>query len=125
MKEENKKVKPKGGKVGAVLGAAAGAIGTALSNPVGRWFMFTAQDEAGLGVHHFVEDLFKNRAAGDVAYRVFGVITNTIMAYPAILPIAGGLLAAGVGALVGKKISKAKLKHQSLEVSNSKSKTIK
>ena len=60
------------------------------------------------------EDLFKNRKAGDIAYRVFGFITNTIMAYPAILPIAGGLLAAGVGSIIGKKISKAKLKHQSL-----------
>lgn len=113
MKEEKNN---KGGKVGAALGAVAGAVGVQMSNPLGRWLMFTAQDEVGLNIHHFVEDLFKNRNAGDIAYRVFGFITNTIMAYPAILPIAGGLLAASIGAIVGKKISKAKLKHQSLKV---------
>lgn len=114
--DKKDKEKGKGGKVGAALGATAGTLGTILSNPIGKWFVFTAQDEAGLKVQHFVEDLFKNRAAGDTAYRVFGFITNTIMAYPAILPIAGGLLATGIGALVGKKVSKSKLKHQSLKV---------
>lgn len=112
MKNENNK--QNGGKIGASLGAVAGAIGTISANPIGRWLMFTAQDETGLHVHHFFEDLFKSRNAGDIAYRVFGFITNTIMAYPAILPIAGGLLAAGVGTIIGKKISKAKLKHKSL-----------
>lgn len=112
--EEEKKAH--GGKVGAVLGAASGAIGMQMSNPLGRWLMFTAQDEAGLRVHHLFEDLFKSRNVGDIAYRAFNFITNTIMAYPAILPIAGGLLAASVGAIVGKKISKSKLKHQSLKV---------
>ena len=86
-----------------------------MANPLGRWMIFTAQDEAGLQVHHFVEDLFHNRAAGDTAYRIFGAVTNTIMAYPAILPIAGGAIAAGVGALIGHKVSKSKLKHQSLK----------
>ena len=85
-----------------------------MANPIGRWAMFTAQDEAGLRVHHAVEDIFHNRAAGDTAYRIFGVITNTIMAYPAILPIAGGVVAASVGAVAGHLIGKAKLKHKSL-----------
>ncbi len=104
-----------GKDVGAVLGGVAGIIGTIMANPVGRWGIFTAQDEAGLAVHHFFEDLFRSRSAGDTAYRVFNAITNTIMAYPAILPIAGGLIASGIGALIGGKISKAKLKHQSLK----------
>ena len=104
-----------GKDVGAVLGAIAGAIGTIMANPIGRWGMFTAQDEAGLSVHHFVEDLFKSREAGDIAYRIFNAITNTIMAYPAILPVIGGLLASGIGAIIGGKISKAKLNHQSLK----------
>ena len=116
---DNEVKKGNDGKIGAALGAAAGAIGTVMSNPLGRWAIFTAQDEAGLQVHHFVEDLFNNRAAGDTAYRIFGAITNTIMAYPAILPIAGGVIAAGVGALVGRKISKSKLKHKNMKsVSN-------
>lgn len=42
-------------------------------------------------------------------------VTNTIMAYPAILPIAGGVIAAGVGALIGRKVSKSKLKHQNMK----------
>ena len=109
------KEKEYGKTVGGVLGFVAGALGTILANPIGRWTMFTAQDEAGLAVHHFFEDLFKNRAAGDTAYRIFNVITNTIMAYPAILPIAGGLIASGIGALIGNKISKSKLNHQSLK----------
>ena len=113
----------KGKTVGGVLGAVAGAVGTVMANPIGRWAMFTAQDETGLAVHHAVEDLFKSRAAGDTAYRIFGVITNTIMAYPVILPIAGGLIASGIGALIGKKISKSKLKHQSLKT-NEKTKSI-
>ena len=108
------KKKSNGGKIGAVLGAAAGTIGTVLANPIGRWFIFNAQDEAGLQVHNIVENIFHNRKAGDFAYRAFSLVTNTIMAYPAILPIAGGFLAATVGALIGKKISKSKLKHQSL-----------
>lgn len=117
--EEVKEIKKThGGKIGGALGALAGSLGTILANPLGRWMVFTAQDEAGLSVHHFVEDLFKSRKAGDSAYRVFNIITNTIMAYPAILPIVGGLIAAGIGALVGKKISKSKLKHQSLQVKN-------
>ncbi len=105
----------KGKRVGGVLGAIAGAVGTIMANPIGRWAMFTAQDETGLAIHHTFEDWFKSRAAGDTAYRVFGLITNTIMAYPVILPIVGGVIASGIGALIGKKIAKSKLKHQSLK----------
>lgn len=112
---DNEIKKGNGGKIGAALGAAAGALSTVMANPLGRWAIFTAQDETGLQVHHFVEDLFKSRAAGDTAYRIFGAVTNTIMAYPAILPIAGGVIAAGVGALVGRKISKSKLKHKNMK----------
>ena len=118
MNEDKEVKKGKGGRIGAALGAAAGAIGTVMANPLGRWMIFTAQDEAGLQVHHFVEDLFHNRAAGDTAYRIFGAVTNTIMAYPAILPIAGGLIAAGVGALVGRKISKSKLKRENKKLAD-------
>ena len=113
MDNENKK--GNGGKIGAALGAAAGALGTTMANPIGRWAIFTTQDEAGLKVLRFFENMTNNKAIGDTAYRIFGTITNTIMAYPAILPIAGGILAAGVGALVGKKISKGKLKHQNMK----------
>ena len=107
--------KGNGRDIGGVLGAAAGVIGTIMANPIGRWGIFTAQDEAGLAVHHFFEDTFNSRNVGDTAYRVFNAITNTIMAYPALLPIAGGLIASGIGAIIGGKISKAKLKHQSLK----------
>ena len=106
----------KGKTVGGVLGAIAGAVGTVMANPIGRWTMFTAQDETGLAVHHMFEDWFNSRAAGDTAYRVYSFITNTIMAYPVILPIVGGFIASGIGALIGKKISKSKLKHQSLKI---------
>ena len=35
---DNKEIKKgNGGKVGAVLGATAGALGTVMANPVGRW----------------------------------------------------------------------------------------
>ncbi len=111
----NNNEKSNGKDIGAVLGAAAGVIGTIMANPIGRWTIFTAQDEAGLAVHHFFEDTFKSRAVGDTAYRVFNAITNTIMAYPGILPVAGGLISAGIGAIIGNKISKSKLKHQSLK----------
>ena len=111
----NNNDKGNGKDIGAVLGAIAGTIGTIMANPIGRWTIFTAQDEAGLSVHHFFEDLFKSRAAGDTAYRIFNAITNTIMAYPAILPVVGGLIASGIGALIGGKISKSKLNHQSLK----------
>ena len=113
----------KGKKVGGVLGAIAGAVGTVMANPLGRWAIFTAQDETGLAVHHTFEDWFKSRAAGDTAYRVYSFITNTIMAYPVILPKVGGVIASGIGALIGKKIAKSKLKHQSLKT-NEKTKTI-
>ena len=106
--------KVSGGKVGAALGGVAGVISTIMSNPIGKWMIFNAQDETGLRFHHLIEDLSKNRNFADMAYRIFGVVTNTIMAYPAILPIAGGVIAACVGAVIGRKISKSKLKHKSL-----------
>lgn len=108
----------KGKDIGAVLGAVAGTVGTIMANPIGRWSMFTAQDEVGLAVHHFFEDTFNSRDVGDTAYRVFNAITNTIMAYPAILPIVGGLIASGLGAVIGNTISKSKLKHQSLKTTS-------
>ena len=111
--EDNKK--GNGGTIGAALGMVAGALATVLSDPFGKWAVFTAQDEAGLKVHHFFEDLFKNRDVGDTAYRIFNAVTNAIMANPFILPMAGGLIASGIGAIIGRKISKAKLKHQSLK----------
>ena len=101
LKQEMKKTH--GGKIGFLLGGAAGAIGTVMANPLGRWMIFTAQDEAGCGY----------RLRGGYRFALEG--TNTIMAYPAILPIAGGVLAAGVGALVGRKISKSKLKHKNMK----------
>ncbi len=117
MSEKNK---GKGGKVGAALGATAGAIGTVMANPLGRWVIFQEQDRVGHDILRFFDKTISTRA-GDVAYNVFSTVTNTIMAYPAILPIAGGVIAAGVGALVGKKISKSKLKHSNMKmVSNSK-----
>ena len=115
MKDNDQKDRGNGKDIGGFLGAVAGVIGTIMANPIGRWGMFTAQDEAGLSVHHFFEDLLNSRAAGDTAYRVFNAITNTIMAYPAILPVVGGFLFAGIGSLIGGKISKAKLNHQSLK----------
>jgi hypothetical protein len=111
--------KGNGGKIGAALGAAAGALGTVMANPLGRWAMFTAQTDTALNVHNLVEDIFHSRAAGDMAYTVFCRITDVILAYPAILPIAGGVIAAGVGALIGKKISKSKLKRQNMKPVNS------
>ena len=110
--EENKK--GNGGKIGAALGAAAGAIGTVLSNPLGRWVVFQEQDRVGHDVLRFF-DKFSTKA-GDIAYNLFSTITNTIMAYPAILPIAGGLITAGIGALIGKKISKGKLKRKNMKL---------
>ena len=114
--EEEKKQKNNGGKVGAALGATAGALGTLMSNPIGRWAIFQEQDRIGHDILRFFDRTISTQA-GDVAYNLFSTITNTIMAYPAILPIAGGLLVGGVGALVGHKISKGKLKHQSLKTS--------
>ena len=113
MKEEVKK--GNSGKIGAALGATAGALGTVMANPLGRWAIFTAQTRSALDIHNFVEDIFHSRNAGDIAYNIFCGITDAIMAYPAILPIAGGVIAAGIGALVGRKISKSKLKHQNMK----------
>lgn len=109
--EETKK--SNGGKIGAALGAAAGALGTVMANPLGRWVIFQEQDRVGHDILRFF-DKFSTKA-GDIAYNIFSTITNTIMAYPAILPIAGGLITAGVGALIGKKISKGKLKRQNMK----------
>lgn len=108
-----------GSRTGAVLGGVAGALSIGLSNPVGRWTIFTAKDEIQLQILRGVEKVF-GESAGNWAYRTFGLIANTIIAYPYILPIAGGVLAAGIGALIGKKIAKSKLNHKSL---STKSKT--
>lgn len=112
--EEKEVKKGNGGKVGAALGAAAGAIGTVMANPLGRWVIFQEQDRVGHDILRFFDRTI-NTKAGDIAYNVFSTITNTIMAYPAILPIAGGVIAAGIGALVGRKISKSKLKHKNMK----------
>ena len=113
--DTKKEEKKHGGLIGGVLGATAGALTTFMANPIGRWYIFQKQDKAGLGVLRFFEDITHNRAIADGAYNAFSTITNAIMAYPYILPIAGGVLAAGVGALIGKKVSKGKLKHQNMK----------
>lgn len=116
MAEEKKNIS--GGKVGAVLGAASASISTLMTNPIGRWAIFTAQDSVGDGLHRFIYNIAgKTPNAYEIASGVKSVyngITNTIMAYPAILPIAAGVLGAGVGALVGNTIKNAKLKRKSL-----------
>ncbi len=61
---------------------------------------------------------FGNNAIGKTVSKVLGTVTATVAGAPGILPIATGLLAAGAGALIGKKVSKSKLKHQSLKVGN-------
>ena len=114
MNEDKEVKKGNGGKIGAALGAAAGAIGTVMANPLGRWVIFQEQDRVGHDILRFF-DRNVSVQAGDIAYNIFSTITNTIMAYPAILPIAGGVIAAGVGALIGKKVSKSKLKHKNMK----------
>lgn len=118
-KEESKKVSTaKSGALGTVLGGVAGALGTAMANPVGRWAIFTSQDEWGRGLNRFVFDLTHNADLSFGVHKVFDNITNAVMAYPAILPIAGGILAGTAGAVVGRIVSKARLKHKSLKPKN-------
>jgi hypothetical protein len=107
--DTKKEEKKHGGLIGGAVGAAAGLLTTVMSNPIGKWYIFQKQDKAGLDVFHFFEGITHNRAVADFAYNAFSTITNTVMAYPAILSIAGGVLSAGIGALIGKKISKGKL----------------
>ena len=109
-----KKEKVKGGTIGTVLGFAAGTIGTAMSNPIGKWIVFQSQDKVGLELNRKILEMTNNADLSFKVHEIYNLITNTIMAYPAILPIAGGILAAGVGSLIGKKISKAKLKRKSI-----------
>lgn len=92
--------------VGSIAGLIAGVLTTILSNPVGRFAIFTAQDEYGLKVLRFFEDLFNSRAAGDTAYRIYSFITNAIMAYPYILTIIVGLITSFIGYLIGKRIDR-------------------
>ena len=92
--------------VGSIVGLIAGVLTTILSNPVGRFAIFTAQDEYGLKVLRFFEDLFNSRAAGDTAYRIYSFITNAIMAYPYILTIIVGLITSFIGYLIGKRIDR-------------------
>ena len=105
-----------GKEVGGTIGLVAGVLTTIMSDPIGRLGIFTAQDEAGLKVHHFFEDLLNSREAGDTAYRIFNEITNTIMAHPAILPITVGVIAGIIGAVAGNKVSKTRLKHKSMKI---------
>jgi ABC-type antimicrobial peptide transport system permease subunit len=98
----------RGKLIGSIVGAIVGILTTILSNPVGRFAIFTAQDEYGLKVLRFFEDLFNSRAAGDTAYRIYCAITNAIMAYPAILTIAVGLISSLIGYLIGKRINRKK-----------------
>lgn len=100
----------KGKLIGSIVGAIVGVLTTLLSNPVGRFAIFTAQDEYGLKVLRFFEDLFGSRSAGDTAYRIYCAITNAIMAYPAILTIAVGLITSLIGFLIGKFIDKKRKK---------------
>ena len=98
----------KGRLIGSIAGGIAGVLTTILSNPVGRFAIFTAQDEYGLKVLRYFEDLFGSRSAGDTAYRIYSFITNAIMAYPYILPITVGLITSLIGYLIGKRIDRKK-----------------
>ena len=115
VKKDNNYKKGHGGKIGAALGAAAGALGTVMVNPLGRFLVYQGQDNV---VHRITQFFSKHLGfeAGERAFRISSFITNAIMAYPAILPIAGGLIAAGVGALIGRKISKSRLKHKNMKL---------
>ena len=95
----------KGKLIGSIVGAIVGILTTLLSNPVRRFAIFTAQDEYGLKVLRFFEDLFDR---GDTAYRIYCAITNAIMAYPAILTIVVDLITSLIGYLIGKRIDRKK-----------------
>ena len=114
MNNEDNKNSKKGGVVGAGLGFAAGALGIAMSNPIGKWIVFQSQDKIGLELNKKILEITSNADLSFKVHEIYNLITNTIMAYPAILPIVGGILAAGVGSLNGKKINKATLKRKSL-----------
>ncbi len=112
--DEDKKSASNGGKIGAGLGAVAGAATTFMSNPLGRFAVLQARTEAATNIQNFFFNTFKNYSLSQSVRHAFETVTNVLIAYPAILPIVGGIITAGVGALVGRKISKAKLKHKSL-----------
>ncbi len=121
MKDDNKelsKIEKNTENAGKAIGATVGgALGVAMSNPLGKFFVLSAQDQVGLNIYKTVAGLLSDKA-GTLAFNVYSFISNAIIAYPAILPIAGGAIVAGIGALVGKKITRARLKHKSLAVAN-------
>ena len=110
-KEEEKKAEKIGKTTGAIAG---GTLGVVLSNPLGRFLVLNAQDQVGINLYEFLREHL-NKTTAKAIFNVYSIISNAIIAYPAILPIAGGIIVAGVGALIGKKIAKSRLKHQSLQ----------
>jgi len=125
-KKIEKKKEKKSGKIGAILGASAGTLGTIMANPIGKWAIFQSQDEVGRAINRTILDLTNNPDLSFGIHRAFDVITNTIMAYPVVLPVAGGVIAAGLGTLIDKRVSSAKLKRKSLEpVTSPKKKLVK
>ena len=101
------------GVTSSMVGAAIGSVVTGLGLTSAIIGKFPIIKPAILGA---ISNNFKNKAIGSTVTNVLGTITSTITGTPAILPIAGGLLAVGAGALIGNSIAKSKLNHQSLKL---------
>ncbi len=122
---EEKKAGKSGALVGGLAGGAAGALSMVQASPLGRWVLLNLQDHWGEDLQELVYNVSQhNYALSRSVQEAYNVVTNTILAYPYILPIATGLITAAAGALIGKKIAKSKLKHKSLSSKNTKSLTM-
>ena len=62
-----------------------------------------------------LEHVFQNDTITDSICKMTSGIVGTVITYPVIIPATSGIIAAGIGAIIGGKIAKGRLKYTNLE----------
>ena len=113
----------KGKAMGSIPTALAAGIALGMQNPVTEWIVLQSASTLSHSIQRDLSVLLQNtfkaspQVASDIAFRVAMVVStvaNTFITNPALIPVAAGVIAGGMGAILGGKIAKNKLNHKVL-----------
>ena len=118
--------------LGGVPTAVTGAVTTIMNNPASRWVLLQTIVSKNIDINNNIaEYLFNhgvvlsraNTIASHLAKALFAV-ANTLINYPAIIPIAASVVVGGLGAITARVIANSSLKHKNLQMKPEQEKTL-